>query len=216
MIRTRSLARILLEHVGRRSDQLNWSETDAPLRLTKMYYTLRSSLQIPRSAAFNDGTSRAGDFEIWQRFIEGFYNIKTTACVWIYTCYTCIKHNTRMIRLYRTSNVSKDLNNANWVTLIVKLYSVTMNNRIRNVSSFDRTPRSMCSQVSNNEHATSHHLTRLNVEFAYLIATYNNFSRLLNYSNFHTRLCWFIWRLRNTLLDNYLWLAAVHRYRMGK
>ena len=36
---------------------------------------------------------------------------------------------------------------------------------------FERSPHSMCSQVSNNEHATSHHLTRLNVEFADLIAT---------------------------------------------
>ena len=39
------------------------------------------------------------------------------------------------------------------------------------MSSFDRTPRNRCGQVSNNEHATSHHLTRLNVEFADLIAT---------------------------------------------
>ena len=31
----------------------------------------------------------------------------------------------------------------------------------------------MCGQVSNNEHATSHHLTRLNVEFAGLIAMCN-------------------------------------------
>ena len=31
----------------------------------------------------------------------------------------------------------------------------------------------MCGQVSNNEHATSHYLTRLNVEFADLIATCN-------------------------------------------
>ena len=44
---------------------------------------------------------------------------------------------------------------------------------MNNVSSFDRTPHSMCGQVSNNEHATSHHLTRLNVEFADLIATCN-------------------------------------------
>ena len=50
-------------------------------------------------------------------------------CLCVYTYYMCIKHNTRMIRLYRTSAVSKDLNNANWVTLIVQLYSVTMNNR---------------------------------------------------------------------------------------
>ena len=26
-------------------------------------------------------------FEIWQCFIQGFYHIKTTACVWMYTCY---------------------------------------------------------------------------------------------------------------------------------
>ena len=32
----------------------------------------------------------------------------------------------------------------------------------------------MCSQLSNTVHATSHHLTRLNVEFADLIATCNN------------------------------------------
>ena len=86
----------------------------------------------------------------------------------------CLNVNTRMIRLYRTITVSKDLNNTNRVTLIVKLYSVTMNNRnLLNVSSFDRTPRSMCGQVPNNEHATSHHLTRLNAEFADLIATCN-------------------------------------------
>ena len=34
----------------------------------------------------------------------------------------------------------------------------------------------MCGQVSKNEHATFHHLTRLNVESAYLIATCNNWN----------------------------------------
>ena len=67
-------------------------------------------------------------FEIWQHFIEGFYHIKRTTCVWMYTCYMCIKTYTRVIRLYRTNTVSKDLNYANWVTLNVKLYSVMMNN----------------------------------------------------------------------------------------
>ena len=43
------------------------------------------------------------------------------------------------------------------------------------MSSFDRTPRGMYDQVSNNEHAMSHHLTRLNVEFVDLIATCNIF-----------------------------------------
>ena len=45
------------------------------------------------------------------------------------------------------------------------------------MSSFDRTPRSMCGHVSNNEHATSHHLTRLNVESADLIATCNKVAK---------------------------------------
>ena len=44
---------------------------------------------------------------------------------------------------------------------------------IRDLSSFGRTPCSRCSQVSNAVHMTSHHLTRMNVEFASLIATYN-------------------------------------------
>ena len=43
------------------------------------------------------------------------------------------------------------------------------------VSIFDRTLISMCNQVSNNEHATPRHLTRLNVEFADLIATCNKY-----------------------------------------
>ena len=33
-------------------------------------------------------------FEIWWRlhvYIKGFYHIKATACVWMYTCYMCIK-----------------------------------------------------------------------------------------------------------------------------
>ena len=32
----------------------------------------------------------------------------------------------------------------------------------------------MCGHVSNNEHAKSHHITRLNFEFADLIASCNN------------------------------------------
>ena len=49
--------------------------------------------QILRSAVLDDGDVACRWFEIWQRFIEGFYHIKTTACVWMYmyTCYMCIK-----------------------------------------------------------------------------------------------------------------------------
>ena len=140
---------------------------------TIFYYTLRSSLQILRSVVLDDGTSRAGDLTSGSVLSRGSIISKRPHVFECIHVTYALKHNTRMIRLYRTGTVSKDLNNANSVTLIVKLYSVTMNKRY-NVSSFDRIPRSMCGQVSNNEHVTSHHLTRLNVEFADLIATCNS------------------------------------------
>ena len=40
-----------------------------------------------------------------------------------------LKHNTDMISLYRTSTACQEMKNANWVTVIVNLYSVTMNNQ---------------------------------------------------------------------------------------
>ena len=112
---------------------------------------------------------------------------------------TCaLKHNTRMIRLYRTRTVTKDPSNANWVTLIVKLHSVTIwIIEIRNVSSFNRTPRSMYGQVSNNEHVTPHHLTRLNVEFADLIATCN---KDMSHFNFHDG------QMKKTIVYSQAWI----------
>ena len=97
--------------------------------LINNYYTLRSSLQIQRSAMLDDGTSHAGDLKSGSILPRGSIISKRPH---VFECIHVtfeLKHNTHMIRLYRTSTVSKDLNNANWVTLIVKLYSVTMNNR---------------------------------------------------------------------------------------
>ena len=45
-------------------------------------YTLQSNLQIqPSALMLDDGTSCAGDFKSCSVFIEGFYQIKATACV---------------------------------------------------------------------------------------------------------------------------------------
>ena len=77
------------------------------------YYTLRSSLQIPRSVVLDDGTSRAGDLKSGSVLSRGSIISKRPhvfECIHV-TC--ALKHNTRMIRLYKKSTVSKDLNNAN-------------------------------------------------------------------------------------------------------
>ena len=105
----------------------DWDVTTDHMRLR--YYTLRSSLHILRSALLDDGTSRAGDLTSDSVLSRGSIISKRPH---VFECMhvTCaLKHNTHMIRLYRTSIVYKDMNNANWVALIVKLYSVTMNNR---------------------------------------------------------------------------------------
>ena len=139
---------------------------------------------------------------------------------------TCaLKHNTRMINLYyRTSAVSKDLNNAYWGTLIVKLYSVTKNNRNTECDSFDRTPRSMCGQVSNNEHTTSHDLTRLNVEFEDLIAACNRlycfwFCWVLGHSlSFMLRLCLLMVSVQDHLCADVasLWIQVMRMWHSTK
>ena len=77
------------------------------------YYTLRSSLHILRSALLDDGTSRAGDLTSGSVLSRGSIISKRPH---VFECMhvTCaLKHNTRMIRLYRTSIVYKDMNNAN-------------------------------------------------------------------------------------------------------
>ena len=48
-----------------------------------MYYTLQSSLQILRSALLDDGTLRVDNLKSGSVFIEGFYHIKASACVWM-------------------------------------------------------------------------------------------------------------------------------------
>ena len=78
-----------------------------------VYYTLRSSLQILRSAVLDDGTSRAGDLKsgsILSRDSIISKRLHVFECMHV-TC--ALKHNTRMIRLYSTSTVSIDLNSAN-------------------------------------------------------------------------------------------------------
>ena len=83
------------------------------LPLEKRYYTLRSSLQILRSAVLDDGTSRAGDLKSGSFLSRGSIISKRPhvfECIHV-TC--SLKHNTCMIRLYRTSTVSKDPINAN-------------------------------------------------------------------------------------------------------
>ena len=74
---------------------------------------LRSSLQILRSAVLDDGTSRAGDLKSGSVLSRGSIISKRPhvfECIHV-TC--ALKRNTRMIRLYRTSTVFKNLNNAN-------------------------------------------------------------------------------------------------------
>ena len=76
------------------------------------YNTLRSSLQI-LSAVLDDGMSRVGDLQSGSVLSRGSIISKRPhvfECIHV-TC--SLKHNTRMIRLYKTSTVSKDLNNAN-------------------------------------------------------------------------------------------------------
>ena len=78
-----------------------------------MYYTLRSSLQIHRSAVLDKGTSRAGDLKSGSVLLRGSIKSKRPhvfECIHV-SC--ALKHDTCMIRVYRTSTVSKDLNNAN-------------------------------------------------------------------------------------------------------
>ena len=93
------------------------------------YFTLRSSLQILLSVVLDDGTSRAGDLKSGSVLSRGSIIPKQLHVVEFVHITCALKHNTRMIRLYRASSVSKDLNNANLDTLIVKLYSVMMSNR---------------------------------------------------------------------------------------
>ena len=59
------------------------------------------------------------------------------------------------------------------MTVIVNFYSVMIDIQKLCILSFYRTPRSRCSQVSNDVHVTSQHLTRLNVEFENFIAKHN-------------------------------------------
>ena len=93
------------------------------------YFALRSSLQILLSVLLDDGMSCTGDLKSGSVLSRGSI-ISKQPHVFEFIHVTCaLKHNTRMIRLYRASTVSKDLNNANLDKLIVKLYSVTMNNR---------------------------------------------------------------------------------------
>ena len=79
--------------------KLEWANYS--IHVTKNFYvSLRKCLQILHVAikSANSVFSRVRWpdvacrwFEIWQRLFEGFYHIKTTACVWMYTCYMCIK-----------------------------------------------------------------------------------------------------------------------------
>ena len=55
-----------------------------------------------------------------------------------------------------------------------------------NVSSFEPLAAGAVMQVSNNEHATSHHLTRPNVKFADLIATCNIIKVTVNVTRLST------------------------------
>ena len=78
-----------------------------------MYYTLQSSLQILRSVVFDNGTSHAGDLKsgsVLTRVSIISKPLHVFECIHVTHA---LKHNTRMIRLYRTSTVSKDLSNAN-------------------------------------------------------------------------------------------------------
>ena len=77
----------------------------------------------------DDGTSHAGDLKSGSVLSRGSIISKRPLVFECIHVTYALKHNTRMIRLYRTSTISKDLNNANRVTLIVKLYSVTKKNR---------------------------------------------------------------------------------------
>ena len=93
------------------------------------YYTLQSSLQNLRSVMLDDGTSCAGDLRSGSVLSRGSIISKRPHVFECIHITWALKHNTLIIRFYRTSIVTKDLNNAYWVTLIVKLYSVSMNNR---------------------------------------------------------------------------------------
>ena len=53
---------------------------------------LQSSLQILHLALLDNGMLGAGDSKSDSVFIEGFYHIKATACVWMYTCYILYVH----------------------------------------------------------------------------------------------------------------------------
>ena len=78
-----------------------------------MYYKLRSSPQILRSVVLDDGMLRTGDLKSGSILSRGSIIAKwpnVFECIHV-TC--ALKHNTHMIRLYRTSTVSEDPNNAN-------------------------------------------------------------------------------------------------------
>ena len=60
----------------------------------------------------DNGTSRAGDLKSGSVLSRGSI-ISKRPHVFEYIHVTCETHNPRIIRFYRTSTVSKDLNNAN-------------------------------------------------------------------------------------------------------
>ena len=80
---------------------------------SQFYYTLRSSLQILRSALLDDRTLHAGDLKsgsVLSRFSIISKRPHVFECIHV-TC--ALKQDTCMIGLYRTSTVSEDLNNGN-------------------------------------------------------------------------------------------------------
>ena len=81
----------------------------------KRYYTLRSSLQILRSAVLDDGTSHPGDLKSGSVLSRGSIILKRPQVFECIHVSGVLKYTTRMIRLYTTSTVPKDLNNANCI-----------------------------------------------------------------------------------------------------
>ena len=113
---------------GHKSGNTIWED---PLRtnLDAKVYLHVLHVTILRSVVLDDGASCAGDLKSGSVLSSGSIISKRPhvfECIHV-TC--ALEHNPRMIRLYRTSTVSENMSNANWATLIVKLYTVTMNNR---------------------------------------------------------------------------------------
>ena len=78
----------ILYPCGEYARQVKPSDTGYTLN---RYYMLQSSLQILHLPLLDDRTLRAGDLKSGSVIIEGFYHIKATACVLMYTCHVCIE-----------------------------------------------------------------------------------------------------------------------------